>query len=285
MVMDIEERGEQQVVQCPDCDLEITVDVDWQESDRFPCPKCGTELVVVRVDPIAVDYAPDEEDESWDDDVDESDDAEGTISLNDVEKMEAKESGEIDLGDTEGWMSQAAERAEKMRTARARQAAAELAALEDNDRVLLTPEGAARLRVELDKLKNVRLPKVTAWLSDALSEGFEDEDVTEMEKAREELSMIQVRINGLESTLAAMVELKKPENNDMVQLGSTVTISEGDQEPETYQLVTPAEADPLSGCISHVSPLGRELLGRQVGDEVQIGTPNGSLSFKVLSIE
>jgi transcription elongation factor GreA len=154
----------------------------------------------------------------------------------------------------------------------------------DEDRILLTPEGVERLRQELNNLETVRLPKVTAWLSDALSEGFEEEDVTELEEARSELSLLEGRVRNLRNILAAAEVLEEPANKEVVQLGSRVTVVEGNYEPETYRIVTPPEADPLNGFISHVSPLGRALLDHHVGDTVTVKSPDGLIEFQILEI-
>jgi transcription elongation factor GreA len=64
-----------------------------------------------------------------------------------------------------------------------------------------------------------------------------------------------------------------------------VTIQEGSEEPETYHLVGPTEADPRKGRISYESPIGRVLMDRKVGDVVEAETPGGQIKFKILKIE
>jgi transcription elongation factor GreA len=134
-------------------------------------------------------------------------------------------------------------------------------------------------------LQTDRLPKVTAWLADALSEGFEDEDVTELEEARSELSFIEGRIRSLEILLTSARVLSEPESKDVIQLGSRVTVVEAGFEPETYRIVGSAEADPLNGFVSHVSPLGKALMGREVGDRVVVASPDGPIEFRIAAIE
>jgi transcription elongation factor GreA len=264
-------------IQCPECEHDIVVDPDWQEDDTFTCPNCSIELQVTSVEPLWIDFAP-EDDDNWDED-----DEMETLSLDEMDEMdEEEEIEEEDEDDEEGW----GEGVPNLRSARFRQPSRrESSEIATEEPVLLTPEGVARLEEELDHLINVRLPKVTAWLSDALADGFEEEDVTELEEARSELSLIEGRIRKLQILLSSAEVLQDPETTDVVQIGSRVTVVETDvEEPETYRIVSPAEADPLTGYISHVSPLGRALIGQSVGDVVTVKTPQGQIEFRIEEI-
>jgi transcription elongation factor GreA len=280
--MDIEhvENDVVHIVPCPDCDHEITVKVDWREGDTFPCPNCDADLQVMSLDPIVVDFAP-EDDESWDDseDLDE-------ISLEEAEEIEIGSSDDDEEDEDEEWSDVVPRRVATLRAARSRPPVRKGdSGLIDDGYTYLTPEGEQRLRDELDRLKTHRLPRVTAWLADALSEGFEDEDVTEIEEARSELSLIEGRIRNLEILLATSRIMADPESREEIQLGSRVTVVEGDYEPETYRIVSSAEADPLSGYLSHVSPLGKQLMGRHVGDQVEVASPDGPVVFRITEIQ
>jgi transcription elongation factor GreA len=260
-------------IQCPECEHDIPVDPDWQEEDTFTCPNCSIELQVTSVEPLWVDFAP-EEDDNWEDNEVE------TLSLDEMDEMEDEEVDDDE--DEEDWGAGGP----AIRTARFRQPPRrEAPEVPAEEPVLLTAEGVTRLQDELNYLINVRLPKVTAWLSDALADGFEEEDVTELEEARSELSLIEGRIRKLQSLLASAEVLREPETTDVVQIGSRVTIVEVDvDEPETYRIVSPAEADPLNGFISHVSPLGRSLMGQKAGDVVTVNTPQGPIEFRIEKI-
>jgi transcription elongation factor GreA len=74
-------------------------------------------------------------------------------------------------------------------------------------------------------------------------------------------------------------------DRDIVSIGDTVTLQEEGEEPETYQIVGAKEADPKNGRISNESPIGSAVLGKRVGDVVQIQTPAGQLSLKIISIK
>jgi len=263
-------------VLCPECEHDIPVNPDWQEEDEFVCPNCSCDLQVVSLDPAMIDFAPEDE-SSWD----EPEELEA-LGLDDDDEVEL--ASDDDEEDEEDWDEPVSRRVATLRSARVRRPARKEGEAALGDVTYLTPEGAARLREELERLQTERLPKVTAWLSDAMADGFEDEDVTELEEARSELSFIEGRIRSLETLLASAEVLAEPETKDVVQLGSRVTVVEGDSEPETYRIVSPAEADPLSGFISHVSPLGKALIGRQVGDQVVVASPDGPIEFRVVEL-
>lgn len=263
-------------VLCPECEHDIPVNPDWQEEDEFVCPNCSCDLQVVSLDPVMIDFAPEDE-SSWD----EPEELEA-LGLDDDDEVEL--ASDDDEEDEEDWDEPVSRRVATLRSARVRRPARKEGEASLGDVTYLTPEGAARLREELERLQTERLPKVTAWLSDAMADGFEDEDVTELEEARSELSFIEGRIRSLETLLASAEVLAEPETKDVVQLGSRVTVVEGDSEPETYRIVSPAEADPLSGFISHVSPLGKALIGRQVGDQVVVASPDGPIEFRVVEL-
>jgi transcription elongation factor GreA len=149
--------------------------------------------------------------------------------------------------------------------------------------VYLTPEGAERLRKELELLENERRPQVEAWLSEIVAEGVREDDVKGVEEARLELMFTNERIRKLEELLGAAMFLDAPDTSDEVQLGSWVTVQEG-VITDTYRIVNPAEADPSQGFVSDASPLGKALLGRRAGDAVVVHAPDGLVEFQIVSI-
>lgn len=72
---------------------------------------------------------------------------------------------------------------------------------------------------------------------------------------------------------------------DVIQVGATVTLQEGDNEPEVYTIVGPAEANPREGRISNESPLGRALMDHRAGDQVRVDAPGGSFYVSVIKVE
>lgn len=158
-----------------------------------------------------------------------------------------------------------------------------------NRPVFLTHEGIQKLEAELDYLRTVRRQQVAQRLHDAMQEGDILENA-EYEDAKNEQAFVEGRILTLELLLKNAVLIEGGGPNDCVRLGSRVTIveigfEEGDLEPEVYHVVGSTEADPIAGRISNESPLGRAMMGRQVGDEVAVNAPDGVLKFKIVSID
>jgi transcription elongation factor GreA len=149
----------------------------------------------------------------------------------------------------------------------------------------LTPEGKAKLEKELERLKKEKRPQVAANLKAAIQEGDISENAGYEESKREQ-AFVEGRIREIENILANVEIVEESEPHGAVDVGSRVTITEqGVSERETYQIVGSAEADPSEGRISNVSPLGKALMGNHVGDEIQVETPAGTLSFEIISIE
>lgn len=151
----------------------------------------------------------------------------------------------------------------------------------------LTPEGYKKLQAELDHLRDVRRKEVALRLHEAaessLGEFVED---PEFEAAKNEQSFVEGRIRELEILLAnAQVITKSRKKAEAVDIGVTVTIREGRRKPEEYYIVGAPEANPRDGKISHESPLGKALMGKKVGDNVEVKAPNGAFTVKVVEIK
>ncbi len=151
----------------------------------------------------------------------------------------------------------------------------------------LTPEGYKKLQSELDHLRDVRRKEVAQRLHEAaessLGEFVED---PEFEAAKNEQSFVEGRIRELEILLAnAQVITKSRKKAEAVDIGVTVTIREGRRKPEEYYIVGAPEANPRDGKISHESPLGKALMGKKVGDNVEVKAPNGAFTVKVVEIK
>jgi len=153
-----------------------------------------------------------------------------------------------------------------------------------NEPTYLTPEGAARLKVELQELKGPRREALAARLRSAIQMGDLSENA-DYHKAKEDQGFLEGRIRELEYILSNAVIIEKDGKNDIVSMGSHVTIQEGDETPETYHIVGPTEADPGRGRISFESPIGRALMDQRTGKTVDVETPGGVVKFKILKIE
>ena len=146
--------------------------------------------------------------------------------------------------------------------------------------VYLTREGYERLDHELAELRTVRRPEVAERIR--LAKEFTDTvDNAEYDDAKQQQAFIEGRIQELERTLATALIIENHPNADFVQLGSRVQVEDEGGATEDYVIVGSAEADPRHGRISNESPVGHALLGRTVGDEVDISAPGGSFRMRI----
>ncbi len=147
----------------------------------------------------------------------------------------------------------------------------------------LTKEGHKKLQEELDYLRTVKRQEVAQRLHEAMEGGELIEDA-EYEAAKNEQAFVEGRIQELEILLANARVIDESNNGDVVQVGSKVTIQEDKNDPETYIIVGPAEANPRNGRISNESPLGRALMEHRAGDNVRVEAPGGAFVVKVVKV-
>ena len=149
----------------------------------------------------------------------------------------------------------------------------------------LTKEGFEKLQEELDYLRKVKRQEVADRLHEAM-EGGELIENAEYEAAKNEQAFVEGRIQELDLLLATarVIENNKKKKADAVQVGSTVTIQEDGSEKETYTIVGAAEANPREGKISNESPMGKAILNHRAGDAVQVETPDGSYTIRIVKI-
>ncbi len=148
----------------------------------------------------------------------------------------------------------------------------------------LTPEGAAKLKQELEELKGPRRQELSRRLRSAIQMGDLSENA-DYHKAKEDQGFLEGRIQEIEYLLRNAVIIESSARRDIVSIGSHVTIQEGDGPDETYHVVGAKEADPRNGRISNESPIGSALMGHRVGETVEANTPGGKMKFKILKIE
>lgn len=270
----ITDGDEAKTVQCPECGHTISIEEDRNEGDVLACPKCSVQLQANGSAPVWTDLVPQAK-AAWTEPEQGED-----LDLDEAEALEEAVNDELDA--EEGWPGPAPRYLAALRAAGARfkppRGPGAIGV------TYLTREGRDRLHRELDRLRTDRLPALTASLADALSEGYRDEYVTEVEEMRSELALMGNRIRVLERLLAAAEPLHEPDTTDTVQIGSQVTVVEQGFDPESYRIVSPIEADPSSGRVSHASPLGQALMGRKIGDQVEIETPDGLAAFRITGI-
>jgi transcription elongation factor GreA len=151
--------------------------------------------------------------------------------------------------------------------------------------IYLTSEGAEKLKAELEELRGPKREEIAKRLRSAIQMGDLSENA-DYHKAKEDQGFMEGRIQELEYLLKNAKIINVSEGPaDNVQVGSRVTVQEGDYPAETYFLVGATEADPRNGRISNESPIGKVLLGKRVGDLVTAITPGGEISLKILKIE
>jgi transcription elongation factor GreA len=152
-----------------------------------------------------------------------------------------------------------------------------------DDQSFLTAEGAAKLRKELGELKGPRRSEMAERLRKAVRQGDLSENADYI-SAKEQQAFLEGRILELETVLRNATIVERTAPSEQVEVGSTVVVQEQGEIKTTFQIVGAKEADPRAGKISHVSPIGKALLGKKVGESAQAITPGGPVRFKVLEI-
>ncbi|QQS13654.1 MAG: transcription elongation factor GreA [Rhodospirillales bacterium] len=154
------------------------------------------------------------------------------------------------------------------------------------DKVPMTPAGFKSLEDELRNLKGVERPNVIKAIAEARAHGDLSENA-EYTAARERQGFIEGRIAELEDVIARadVIDVAKLKGGKVIKFGATVKLSDEDTEDEVrYQIVGPFEADLTKHKISITAPLGRALIGKTVGDSVEVQTPRGAKSYEVMSV-
>ncbi len=148
--------------------------------------------------------------------------------------------------------------------------------------VPMTKDGFERLEKELEELRAVRRPEAAGRIHEA-KELSSAQNNSEYEEAKNEQAFVEGRILTLERTLenATLIDEEAAHHANKVQIGSKVKLDTSDGKEMEYTIVGAAEARPTEGLISNVSPVGQALLGKRVGDQVQLQVPKGLLKLTV----
>ena len=153
------------------------------------------------------------------------------------------------------------------------------------DKVPMLAEGHRKISDEVRHLKTVERPAIIEAIEEARAHGDLSENA-EYHAAKERQGQVEATIADLEDRLSrAMVIDPTTLSGDKVVFGATVTLIDEDKKKIRYQLVGQTEADARVGRISYNSPLGRALIGRQKGDEVEVSTPSGDRYYEIAKIE
>lgn len=154
------------------------------------------------------------------------------------------------------------------------------------EELILTPEGLKKIEDELEELKTVKRKELSQRLKVAISYGDLKEN-SEYHSAKDDQAFMETRILQLERMLKiARVVDAGSITLDKVGVGSVVTLNDIEfNEKIDYQVVGPAEADAANNKISYESPLGQELMGKKVGDIINVNAPVGIIQYELLEIK
>ena len=151
--------------------------------------------------------------------------------------------------------------------------------------VILTQEGLANLKAELDHLATTRRREVAARIKEAREFGDISENA-EYDDAKNEQAMLEARIAVLEDKLRSATVVDASDlSTDIVRVGSVVHVKDEGGKSSMYTIVGTAEAKPAEMKLSNESPVGKALLGRKRGDEVKITTPKGERNLQITKID
>lgn len=147
----------------------------------------------------------------------------------------------------------------------------------------ITQKKLEDLKKELHYLKNVKRKEIAERLKQTSSFGDLSENFAYQE-TKEEQSFVEAKIKELEEILANTQVLKN-NNSDKIEVGSTVVLKNiNTNQKEKFQIVDPVEAEPSQNKISFNSPLGKELMGKTIGDKIRIKMPKGLWEYKIIEI-
>jgi transcription elongation factor GreA len=148
----------------------------------------------------------------------------------------------------------------------------------------VTPEGLASLKAELDELRTVRRHLVAERIQTANEIGG-TVDNAEYDDAKNEQAFAEGRILTLDNLINnAVIISEKSGPSDVVEIGSKVTVTDLKGQRDEYTIIGTTEADPSQGRISNVSPIGKALLGKRVGDIAEVSVPAGKRKLEVVEI-
>jgi transcription elongation factor GreA len=153
------------------------------------------------------------------------------------------------------------------------------------NKVPMTSQSFEKLDEELRRIKSVDRPEVIRAIGEAREHGDISENA-EYHAAKDRQGYIEARVRVLEDKIsrAEVIDISKL-SGDAVKFGATVAVADEETDQETtYQIVGTDEADIKAGLLSVTSPLGRALIGKTIGDSVDVHTPSGLKSYEILSV-
>ncbi|MEX0877923.1 MAG: transcription elongation factor GreA [Candidatus Spechtbacterales bacterium] len=145
-----------------------------------------------------------------------------------------------------------------------------------------TKKGLDQLKRELEELKTVKKWEIAEWLREAAQQGDMDENADYL-AAKEAQTALESRVEELEQKIRIAVIIKR-RNKDIVSVGASVEFATTSNNKSKVVLVSTEEADASAGKISAASPLGRALMGKKVGEDVEVHTPKGKRKYRITKI-
>ena len=149
----------------------------------------------------------------------------------------------------------------------------------------MTPGGFKSLDSELKKLKSVERPAIIKAIAEAREHGDLSENA-EYHSAREKQSFIEGRIKELEASLSKAEVIDPKTLSGSIKFGATISLLDDENEKkQTFQIVGSTEADIENGLLNIQSPLARALIGKEIGDSVEVKTPGGTRDYEILDVK
>lgn len=150
--------------------------------------------------------------------------------------------------------------------------------------IMLTPQGKIELLNEVEILRNTKRPQILERIHDLSSAG-DVSDETDYDNAKDELMHMDARIREILNIIEDAKIVEHEDTHGVVAFGSTVTVTDGDGEEDTWTIVGPQEANSRLNKISNVSPVGKALLGKRMGDTVTVTAPGGEIHFHIKNVQ
>ena len=154
--------------------------------------------------------------------------------------------------------------------------------MQNEETIILTPNGYLELEQELNELKTVVRPRVIKDLKDARAQGDLSEN-SDYDAARNEQAQVEARIKELEFKLEHS-KIAEGSSEGAAGVGSTIVILYDDGEEDTYEIVGSLEADPFENKISNESPIGNAVIGHKKGEVVEVSSPNGNYDVTIKDV-
>lgn len=154
-----------------------------------------------------------------------------------------------------------------------------------NNETLITAEGLEELKNELEDLKIVKRKEISEKIKIALAFGDISENA-EYDEAKNEQANVEARIAKLELMIKNAKVIKESNKKGVINIGSKVKIKDIEyDETMEFTIVGSAEADPFKGKISNVSPLGKALIGKKIGETIEVASPEGiMIKYEIVGI-